>query len=270
MNNIFNIENYKRSDLIEMFGLSNNYTSLNVDTQENLLVESIIKNNILDSDTKRKTIEFINEAKQILMKDIDLTLGNIYNTNFYIVSKYFSKTYNDVLENVQTYLIKSVQKRCLSDRPIAALLSGGLDSSIICSILSKVMNSDSYSASEFSNFLRIVNNNKDNNTHQGLLDRFSNELPKHINFLDDLDTRKVISILLANPSVQNHLPLLKERFGEIKKVKGIRVPFSMAYEDRKLYLTNNRTYRKKKEETVEEEPVMETYVEDIYSDDESL
>jgi len=89
-------------------------------------------------------------------------------------------------------------------------------------ILSKVMNSDSYSASEFSNFLRIVNNNKDNNTHQGLLDRFSNELPKHVNFLDDLDTRKVISILLANPSVQNHLPLVKERFGEIKKVKGIR------------------------------------------------
>lgn len=81
MNNIFNIENYKRSDLIEMFGLCNNYTSLNVDTQENILVESIIKNTLLDDDSKRKTIEFINEAKKILMKDIDLTLGNIYNTN---------------------------------------------------------------------------------------------------------------------------------------------------------------------------------------------
>jgi hypothetical protein len=89
-------------------------------------------------------------------------------------------------------------------------------------ILNKVMNSDNYSVSEFSNFLRLVNNNKDKNTHQQLLDRFSNELPKHINFLDDLDTRKVISILLVNPSVQNHLPLVKERFSEIKKVKGIK------------------------------------------------
>lgn len=63
---------------------------------------------------------------------------------------------------------------------------------------------------------------------------------------------------------------LNRFYVEWKKVNGIRVPFSMAYEDRKLYLTNNRAYRKKKEETVEEEPVMETYVEDIYSNDESL
>ena len=90
MNNIFNIENYKRSDLIEMFGLCNNYTSVNVDTQENLLVESIIKNTLLDADSKRKTIEFINEAKQILMKDVDLTLGNIYNTNLNLCIFYSS------------------------------------------------------------------------------------------------------------------------------------------------------------------------------------
>jgi hypothetical protein len=78
---IFNINNYKKSDLIEMFGLCENYTILNVNTQENILVESIIKNASLDSDSKHKTIEFINEAKQLLIKDIDLTLGNIYNTN---------------------------------------------------------------------------------------------------------------------------------------------------------------------------------------------
>ena len=78
---IFDIKNYKKSDLIEMFGLCDKYTSLNVDTQENILVEGIIKNTVLDADAKRKTIEFINEAKQILMKDVDLTLGNIYNTN---------------------------------------------------------------------------------------------------------------------------------------------------------------------------------------------
>jgi len=44
--------------------------------------------------------------------------------------------YENVYE-IRKLLINSVKKRCLSDRPIAALLSGGLDSSIICSILSK-------------------------------------------------------------------------------------------------------------------------------------
>lgn len=52
---------------------------------------------------------------------------------------YNSISHQDILENIRTKLIKSVEKRCLSDRPIAALLSGGLDSSIICSILSKCM-----------------------------------------------------------------------------------------------------------------------------------
>ena len=63
---------------------------------------------------------------------------------------------------------------------------------------------------------------------------------------------------------------LNRFYVEWKKVNGIRVPFPMTYEDRKLYLANNRVYRKKKEETEEEQPVMETYVEDVYSDEESL
>ena len=91
-------------------------------------------------------------------------------------------------------------------------------------LLNKVLNTDSYSASEFSNFLRIVNNNKDKNTHPQLIERFSKELPKQINFLDDLDTRKAISIILSNPSLHNSNlhGLVGDRFTEIKKIKGIR------------------------------------------------
>jgi hypothetical protein len=65
---------------------------------------------------------------------------------------------------------------------------------------------------------------------------------------------------------------LNRFYVEWKKINGIRVPFPMVYEDRKLYLAPNRVYKKKKEEEeiVEKEPVMETYVEDTYSDDESL
>ena len=44
--------------------------------------------------------------------------------------------YNKLIEYS---LLNSVKKRLLSDRPIACLLSGGLDSSLICSIVSKLM-----------------------------------------------------------------------------------------------------------------------------------
>jgi hypothetical protein len=63
---------------------------------------------------------------------------------------------------------------------------------------------------------------------------------------------------------------LNRFYVEWKKVNGVRVPFPMVYEDRKLYLANNRIYRKKKEEVAEEEPVMETYTEDTYTEEESL
>ena len=110
MNNIyiFDITNYKKSDLIEMFGLCDNYTSLNVDTQENLLVESIIKSNVLDADAKRKTIDFINEAKQILMKDVDLTIGNIYNTNLNLTKTPLKNEFNhDIQERPKQPFIYS-------------------------------------------------------------------------------------------------------------------------------------------------------------------
>ena len=62
---------------------------------------------------------------------------NLFNND--IILSTTNMNYENILENIRLKLIKSVEKRCLSDRPIAALLSGGLDSSIICSILSKCM-----------------------------------------------------------------------------------------------------------------------------------
>jgi asparagine synthase (glutamine-hydrolysing) len=42
-----------------------------------------------------------------------------------------------ILKNIHTIFTKAVKKRVMSDRNICALLSGGLDSSLVCAILSK-------------------------------------------------------------------------------------------------------------------------------------
>lgn len=46
---------------------------------------------------------------------------------------------NDYLQKIKDSLIESVKDRMQSERPIGALLSGGLDSSLICGIASKIL-----------------------------------------------------------------------------------------------------------------------------------
>lgn len=46
---------------------------------------------------------------------------------------------NNIYENIRNSLIESVKDRMQSERPLGALLSGGLDSSLICGIASKIL-----------------------------------------------------------------------------------------------------------------------------------
>jgi hypothetical protein len=87
--------------------------------------------------------------------------------------------------------------------------------------LQKVMQTNDYSQEEFSNFLRVVNNSKADKDTQ---ERFLNLLPRHLEQLNDLDTRKAISIVLKyNIGHDELLPSLKKRFLEVRKEKGFKL-----------------------------------------------
>ena len=61
----------------------------------------------------------------------------------YVYTYYFIgnkiNEYNNIYKNIKDALIQSVKDRMQSERPLGALLSGGLDSSLICGIASKIL-----------------------------------------------------------------------------------------------------------------------------------
>ena len=60
----------------------------------------------------------------------------------YDIQNLYQMSFEEKIEKLQTLLVESVKKRLISDRPIGALLSGGLDSSIVVSILCRLIGSE--------------------------------------------------------------------------------------------------------------------------------
>ena len=88
MNFDLNIKNYKLNELIDMFDLPNSYDKNIIEIKETNLRNYIIKNNEINIETKKKTLEFINEAKNAIVNSINNVKQNqldltkqIYNLN---------------------------------------------------------------------------------------------------------------------------------------------------------------------------------------------
>ena len=124
----------------------------------------------------------------------DYILPNCYNPNTYITEYKF---YTNL---VRTTLIKAVKKRLLSDRPIACLLSGGLDSSLITSIvcnLSPGIQVETYSiglqGSTDLHYAKIISDHL-NTKHTEIIvteDEFFSAIPEVINRIESYDTTTV-------------------------------------------------------------------------------
>ena len=94
-----------------------------------------------------KKILFASEAKalfSIVDKVFPFPPGHYYKDGIFTkytkiveVPKYHDHLIHEILENINTKLTEGVIKRIESDAPMGYLLSGGLDSSLVCSIASK-------------------------------------------------------------------------------------------------------------------------------------
>lgn len=97
--------------------------------------------------TEANTIIFSSEVKGIIdfvTKVYPFPPGHYYidgkftkYTDIYGITEYHNDTFDVMLQTIKNKLVKSVTKRLDSDAPIGYMLSGGLDSSLVCSIAQK-------------------------------------------------------------------------------------------------------------------------------------
>ena len=90
MNFDLNIDNYKTNELLEIFGLPQIYDDKILEINGNRLTDTINNNKTISPDIKDKTVNFIIQAKKILLTNIVSRQGSsklaneiekLYNTN---------------------------------------------------------------------------------------------------------------------------------------------------------------------------------------------
>ena len=86
-------------------------------------------------------IKYSGKIKQIFKEN--------YNKDI-LIPRTISNEWGGILNSVRTFLCNAVKKRLMADRDVCCLLSGGLDSSLVCAIASKYMRSNGKRLSTFS------------------------------------------------------------------------------------------------------------------------
>ena len=111
------------------------------------------------------------------------------------------------ISNIHNLLYKSVYKRLLSDRPIGCLLSGGVDSSIIASILSNIYKKQGKKIKTFSvgfpdstdiKYARIVANFIESDHHEYII-QYNDTLKAIPNVIKTIETYDITTIRASTP-----------------------------------------------------------------------
>jgi len=101
-----NIENYKREELEEIFDLKKDYSQIDIENSENILREKVRNDRTVDNDTRIKTISFLQQIKEILLKNAisaDAKFSVLTNLNTELNgSKLLTQGNNFVIEKPQT------------------------------------------------------------------------------------------------------------------------------------------------------------------------
>lgn len=106
-----------------------------------------------------KALNFVDKPKKILQVPPSSYMTYNFKTNDAYVNCYYDidniTIDNDLkfsmcTEKINQLLTSSIEKRLISDRPIGCLLSGGLDSSLVASILSRLMEGSNKKLKTFS------------------------------------------------------------------------------------------------------------------------
>jgi len=141
-----------------------------------------------------KGIKMLMPGHYVEMKNEKLTIKNYWSLTKNISSASEGKSYQEVCRDVETLLTKSVERRLIADVPFGAFLSGGIDSSAVVGLMSRVSAekvrtfSVTFDESEFSEakYAQLIAKKFNTDHHEIRLspDDFIKELPNALKAMD--------------------------------------------------------------------------------------
>jgi asparagine synthase (glutamine-hydrolysing) len=161
---------------------------------ENGLIDYLRYQTVHAPNTIVKGVKMLMPGHCIEMKNEELKIKKYWSLQGNISNEAAGKSYDEVCKDVNTLLTKAVERRLIADVPFGAFLSGGIDSSAIVGLMSKVSSEKvktfniSFDESEFSEskYAQLIAKKFNTDHHEILLTPadFMKELPNALKAMD--------------------------------------------------------------------------------------
>ena len=161
---------------------------------ENSLVDYLRYQTVHAPNTILKGVKMLMPGHYLKSSNYKITIHNYWNLSKNRSTSPNGKTYEDVCKDVNQLLTKSVERRLIADVPFGAFLSGGIDSSAIVGLMTKVSSekvktfSVTFDESEFSEakYAQLIAKKFNTDHHEIILkpSDFLKELPNALKAMD--------------------------------------------------------------------------------------